>query len=49
MAGYEELGEMVSEALDERNADLRECEQCGSTTTREICRKCALLDAIEAV
>lgn len=49
MAGYEELGEIVSEALGERNADLRECAECGSTTTREICRKCSLLEAIEAV
>ncbi|MCH7661125.1 MAG: TIGR00269 family protein [Euryarchaeota archaeon] len=49
MAGYEELGEIVSEALGDRNADLRECTECGSTTTREICRKCSLLEAIEAV
>lgn len=49
MAGYEELGEIVSESLDQRDADLQECERCGSTTTREICRKCSLLDAIEAV
>lgn len=49
MAGYEELGEIVSDALDDRSADLRECTRCGSTTTREICRKCSLLDAIEAV
>ncbi|MFC6904705.1 tRNA 2-thiolation protein NcsA [Halalkalicoccus tibetensis] len=49
MAGYEELGGIVSEELDERSADLRECERCGSTTTREVCRKCSLLEAIEAV
>ncbi|MEM4780114.1 MAG: TIGR00269 family protein [Halalkalicoccus sp.] len=49
MAGYEELGEILSEELDDRSADLRECERCGSTTTREVCRKCSLLDAIEAV
>lgn len=49
MAGYEELGEIVSESLDQRDVDLQECERCGSTTTREICRKCSLLDAIEAV
>ncbi len=49
MAGYEELGGIVSDALDDRSADLRECTRCGSTTTREICRKCSLLDAIEAV
>lgn len=49
MAGYEELGEIVSEEYDDRSADLRECERCGSTTTREVCRKCSLLEAIEAV
>ncbi|ADJ15927.1 tRNA 2-thiolation protein NcsA [Halalkalicoccus jeotgali] len=49
MAGYEELGEIVSHEYDDRSADLRECDRCGSATTREICRKCSLLSAIEAV
>ncbi|MDL5361651.1 TIGR00269 family protein [Halalkalicoccus sp. NIPERK01] len=49
MAGYEELGGIVSEEYDDRSADLGECERCGSTTTREVCRKCSLLEAIEAV
>jgi len=28
---------------------LRECERCGSKTSRDVCRKCRLLDAIKAV
>ncbi|PSQ56884.1 TIGR00269 family protein [Halobacteriales archaeon SW_8_68_21] len=28
---------------------LRECERCGSQTSRDVCRKCRLLESIEAV
>ncbi|KYH27446.1 tRNA 2-thiocytidine biosynthesis protein TtcA [Halalkalicoccus paucihalophilus] len=48
MAGYEELGGIVSEELDDRSADLKECERCGSTTTRDVCRKCSLLESLSA-
>jgi uncharacterized protein (TIGR00269 family) len=51
MAGYEDLAAMA--AAEYRGADggseLGECERCGSTTAREVCRKCRLLDAVEAV
>jgi uncharacterized protein (TIGR00269 family) len=30
-------------------AGLRECERCGSQTSRDVCRKCRLLESIEAV
>jgi uncharacterized protein (TIGR00269 family) len=51
MAGYEELAGIVADEYDgsDEAADLRECEECGATTTREKCRKCALLESIEAV
>lgn len=50
LAGYEELARLT--AADRQatsdGPDLRECERCGSSTTREICRKCRLLDAVGA-
>ncbi|KDE58414.1 arginosuccinate synthase [Halostagnicola sp. A56] len=49
LSGYEELAGLVAERYhgdDEAGADLRECVECGSTTTRERCRKCSLLDAL---
>jgi uncharacterized protein (TIGR00269 family) len=54
LAGYEELAGIVAsehraDAEASRDAsDLGECERCGSTTTREVCRKCQLLDALDA-
>ncbi|WP_435335001.1 tRNA 2-thiolation protein NcsA [Haloarchaeobius sp. TZWWS8] len=51
MAGYEELAGIVAQRYrdDGDDADLRECEECGATTTRDRCRKCSLLDALEAL
>ncbi|MFC4988515.1 tRNA 2-thiolation protein NcsA [Saliphagus infecundisoli] len=50
ISGYEELaGIAAGEYNSEGGADLRDCAECGSTTTREICRKCSLLESIEAV
>ncbi|WP_331236256.1 tRNA 2-thiolation protein NcsA [Natronorarus salvus] len=49
MAGYEELAGILAAEYDERGTDLTECERCGSTTTGEVCRKCSLLAALEAV
>ncbi|WP_336345758.1 tRNA 2-thiolation protein NcsA [Halalkalicoccus ordinarius] len=49
MAGYEELAGVVArEYGDDRTDGLEECVECGSTTTREVCRKCSLLEALEA-
>ena len=51
MAGYEELSALAADAYREGDGDapaLSECERCGSKTSRDICRKCRLLDAIEA-
>jgi uncharacterized protein (TIGR00269 family) len=49
MAGYEELASLAA-ARHDRAADgsLGECRRCGSVTTREVCRKCALVASIEA-
>ncbi|SNZ12717.1 TIGR00269 family protein [Natronoarchaeum philippinense] len=51
MAGYEELAGIVADEYQgsDEEADLNECEECGATTTREKCRKCALLDSLAAV
>ena len=55
MAGYEELAQLAAERYrgdadgDGEGVDLNECERCGSTTARDVCRKCRLIEAIEAV
>ncbi|WP_257299588.1 TIGR00269 family protein [Haloarchaeobius sp. FL176] len=51
MAGYEELAGVLADRYDEDGdgPDLHECEECGATTTRDRCRKCSLLDSLEAV
>ncbi len=47
IAGYEELaGILATEYSGEGNTTLNACTECGSTTTREICRKCSLLEAL---
>ncbi|MUV90317.1 TIGR00269 family protein [Halapricum sp. CBA1109] len=48
MAGYERLAALAAEAYGD-DADLGECDRCGATTARDICRKCALVEAVEAV
>ncbi|MWV65703.1 TIGR00269 family protein [Halorubrum sp. JWXQ-INN 858] len=53
MAGYEELSALAAERYradgDGTGPDLVECERCGSKTSRDVCRKCRLLDSIAAV
>ena len=47
LAGYEELAGLVADEYSgDDGADLRECDECGSTTTREVCRKCSLLESL---
>jgi uncharacterized protein (TIGR00269 family) len=36
------------ESDHDADRSLRECTRCGSTTSREVCRKCRLLESIEA-
>ena len=48
MAGYEELAALASGEYRDGTPDLDECVNCGSPTTGEYCRKCGLLDALEA-
>ncbi|GAA0293430.1 tRNA 2-thiolation protein NcsA [Halarchaeum salinum] len=50
MAGYEELAAMAAERYRDPGsaADLNECTECGAPTTREVCRKCDLVDAVHA-
>ena len=52
MSGYEELAALAADEFGAReggSTDLGECEQCGASTTRDICRKCSLLESIHAV
>jgi uncharacterized protein (TIGR00269 family) len=52
MAGYEELAGFAAEQYkgeDEGGPALHACERCGATTTGTICRKCSLLESLEAV
>lgn len=52
MAGYEKLAALAAEAYrseDDRDTDFGECENCGAPTGRDRCRKCNLLDALEAI
>jgi uncharacterized protein (TIGR00269 family) len=51
MAGYEKLAALAAGAFggtDDAAAAFGECDQCGAPTGRDVCRKCDLLDAIEA-
>lgn len=49
MAGYEELADLATERY-KRNTEtaLDSCERCGATTTRDVCRKCTLVEAVNA-
>jgi uncharacterized protein (TIGR00269 family) len=49
MSGYEKLATLASEEYRNGSPDLDTCTNCGSPTTGEYCRKCDLLDALEAV
>jgi len=50
MAGYEKLAALAAAAFGASEADeYGECDRCGAPTGRDICRKCDLLDALEAV
>jgi len=49
MAGYEELAGIAADEYGDEDRDVGECEECGAPTTREKCRKCALVDAVNAV
>jgi len=49
MAGYEELASLAADEYGDEDRAVGECEACGAPTTREKCRKCALVDAVNAV
>jgi uncharacterized protein (TIGR00269 family) len=46
MAGYDGLAALAAKEHRGESPDLDECEQCGSPTTGDRCRKCGLLDAL---
>ena len=50
MSGYEELAELTADRYrSDEGADLNSCEQCGSKTGSRVCRKCRLIESINAV
>jgi len=50
MAGYEELAELAATRYRGEDAvELGPCEECGSLTASDVCRKCKLVAAVEAV
>ena len=51
MAGYEELASVIAGdyGVGRGESELADCTECGSPTTGEICRKCALVESIRAV
>jgi uncharacterized protein (TIGR00269 family) len=49
MAGYEELAALASDEYGGEDREVGECEDCGAPTTRDRCRKCALVDAVQSV
>ncbi|MFB6250132.1 MAG: TIGR00269 family protein [Halobellus sp.] len=49
MSGYEELASMAADRYRGASTpELAECDRCGSQTTRDVCRKCRLLESLEA-
>ena len=49
VAGYEKLASLASSAFGAAEpAEYGECANCGAPTGRDVCRKCDLLDALEA-
>jgi uncharacterized protein (TIGR00269 family) len=50
MAGYEELAALTAdEYRGGDGGETSDCERCGSPTSGRICRKCRLVEAVEAV
>jgi uncharacterized protein (TIGR00269 family) len=50
MAGYEELAELAAMRYRGEDAvELGPCAECGSLTASDVCRKCKLVAAVEAV
>ncbi|WP_435127089.1 tRNA 2-thiolation protein NcsA [Halobaculum sp. D14] len=50
LSGYEELADVAGDRYRGDDAqELDECERCGSKTTGDVCRKCKLVEAVEAV
>jgi len=50
MSGYEELAELTAERYrGDDQSELNDCERCGSKTGSQVCRKCRLIESINAV
>ncbi len=46
MAGYEELAGLAAAEHRRDGGEFAECERCGGPTRADVCRKCALLEAL---
>ncbi len=52
MSGYEELAALAADSYNDDSdgtTDTQECVECGAPTTRERCRKCTLVDAVQSM
>ncbi|WP_248515147.1 tRNA 2-thiolation protein NcsA [Salinarchaeum laminariae] len=47
LSGYEELAKLAANAREDVSEDLGECDRCGSSTARDVCRTCSLLSSME--
>jgi uncharacterized protein (TIGR00269 family) len=49
ISGYEEIARLAAERYrDGDGPDIGECDRCGAATTRDHCRKCALVESVHA-
>jgi len=49
LSGYEEIAHLAAQRYrGEETPDLGECDRCGAATTRDHCRKCALVESVHA-
>lgn len=48
LAGYEELAGLAAKQYGTDRVELTDCQRCGSPTSDDVCRKCRLIESIEA-
>ncbi|MEF8839490.1 MAG: TIGR00269 family protein [Haloarculaceae archaeon] len=46
LAGYEQLAGLAAAAERDEGLEFGNCEECGAATARDVCRTCALLEAL---
>jgi len=48
LSWYEEIARLAADARDGSSGEIGECERCGASTARDVCRTCSLVAAMEA-